>query len=107
MGQNARKQARIGMCSISHCKGGDARDSRKVTLRGTSAGAAAVRGALHPAVLEALEHRQLMSSVAFADGVLTIDAAGDRHLNALVTLDSEANRIRVTASNSRFRSFPR
>src|SRR5688500_8928633 len=105
MRQNARKQARTGKWSIAQSNSAHLAAAPKASVYGAQGTIA--RGAIEQAVLEVLEDRRLMSSVTFADGVVTINAAGDARLNTAVTLDARANKIRVAASGSKTSSFPR
>ncbi len=63
-------------------------------------------GSAARSVAEVLERRQLMSSVTFAAGVLTVDAAGDARLNVAVDVAGRGTQLRVKASGSARQSFP-
>lgn len=82
------------------------------TARGVGTGASpqpARSLAIEQAVAEVLEERKLMSSVTFADGVLTIDGAGDARLDTAVTYAKRADKITVASTNTspRRQAFPR
>jgi PKD repeat protein len=66
---------------------------------------AAARAAIERSVLEVLEGRKLLSSVTFADGVLTIDGSADQRLSANVDLSGDGSRIRVFATGNDAQSF--
>ncbi|MDB5295974.1 MAG: hypothetical protein JWO31_1957 [Phycisphaerales bacterium] len=65
--------------------------------------------AMRLAVSEALESRQLMSTVSLTDGLLTIDGGGDARLKASVSYNARADKFRVVSSDSspRRATFPR
>jgi hypothetical protein len=70
--------------------------------RGTPSVNGADKGTLEP-----LERRQLMSTVTLAGGVLTVDAAGDSKLNAVVTYNAKTDKLSVAASGAARQAFPR
>jgi PKD repeat protein len=97
MSREARQQSRIrAWCNRPIGTSGNVRVGRS----------SIIEAAVDRSVLEMLEGRQLLSSVTFADGVISVDAAGDPRLN--VSIDPGAHgRVRVVASGAERRSFPK